>query len=417
MAGTVGRFEATPFSQLAIGCENCHGPGSAHIEAMSPARLQANAKGAPIEKQIDKAIDKHIDTYIVNPASLTPYLADNICMGCHQNGDARILKPGKTYQDFRPGQPLDDTVSILMVPPKKESPPTADHLEHYYSMTLSKCYRASEGRLACITCHNPHVEPTSEEAPAYFRTRCLTCHTNQSCKLPIATRLQQKPANNCIGCHMPKRDIQVISHSSATNHRIVSTPDEPFPDFAFHQTTASLPDLIHLNPPSKPAPGQQATPPPLLTLLAAYGELVPRHPEYLTPYFNTLDRLQQAQPDDPLVQASLGRKELQSGNYQAAADHLRRSLEKDTTTATTYADLASALAHLGDTEQPIPLLEKSVALDPFNPLSRKMLIVQLIQAKQYLQAQTALEEYSQIFPQDDVMRQALARARATSPQP
>jgi hypothetical protein len=368
---------------------------------MSPEKLRAQPKGVPV------------DTHIVNPAQLTPYLADNICMGCHQNGDARILKPGKTYQDFRPGQPLDDTVSILMVPPKKEAPPTADHLEHYYSMTLSKCYRASEGRMACITCHNPHVEPTSEEAPAYFRTKCLTCHNNQSCKVPLAKRMQQKPANNCIGCHMPKRDIQVISHSSATNHRIVATPDEPFPDFAFQQTTTALPDLIHLNP----APGQQATAPPLLTLLAAYGELVPRHPEYLNPYFATLDRLEKAQPDDPLVQASLGRKELQSGNYQAAADHLRRSLEKDTTTATTYADLANALAHLGDTEQPIPLLEKSVALDPFNPLSRKMLIVQLIQAKQYEKAQTALEDYARVFPQDDVMRKALDRARATSPQP
>jgi len=28
-----------------------------------------------------------------------------------------------------------------MVPPKRESPPQQDLLEHYYSMTLSKCYR------------------------------------------------------------------------------------------------------------------------------------------------------------------------------------------------------------------------------------------------------------------------------------
>jgi hypothetical protein len=401
VAGTTGQFESKPFSQLAIGCESCHGPGAAHIQAMSGAALQAQAKAAPI------------DTHIVNPARLTPYLADNICMGCHQNGDARVLKPGKTYQHFRPGQPLDDTVSILMVPPKPESPPTADHLEHYYSMTLSKCYRSSSGRLRCITCHDPHVEPSREEAPAYFAAKCLTCHTNQSCKLPIATRMQQKPANNCLGCHMPKRDSQVITHSSATNHRILARPDEPFPDFAFHQTTASLPDLIHINP----APGQEAVPPPLLTLLAAYGELAQKHPEYVAAYFRVLDRLQQTEPDNPLVQASLGRRDLRNGDYQAAAAHLRRSVENDATTATTYSDLADALAHLGDTEQPIPLLEKAIELDPFNPLSRKMLIVDLIQAKQYEKAETALEQYSGIFPQDDAMRKALARARANSPQP
>jgi TolA-binding protein len=43
--------------------------------------------------------------------------------------------------------------------------------------------------------------------------------------------------------------------------------------------------------------------------------------------------------------------------------------------------------------------------------------VQLIQAKQYAKAETALEQYSGIFPQDDLMRQALARAKANGPQP
>ena len=212
---------------------------------------------------------------------------------------------------------------------------------------------------------------------------------------------------------MPKRDIQVISHSSATNHRILARPDEPFPDFAFHQTTESLPDLIHINP----APGQEGVPPPLLTLLAAYGELAQKHPEYVAVYLKVLDRLQQTQPDDPLVQASLGRRDLKNGDYQAAAAHLRRAVANDTTTATTYSDLADAVAHLGDTEQAISLLEKAIDLDPFNPVSRKTLIVDLIQAKQYEKAETALEQYSGSFPQDDLMRNALARARASSPQP
>ena len=397
VAGTNGKYESKPFSELAIGCENCHGPGAAHIRAAGHSpQAKHDLTGT--------------DLKIVNPARLTPYLANNICMGCHQTGDVRVLKPGKTYQDFRPGQPLDDTLSILMVPPLPESPPTADHIEHYYSMTLSKCYRSSGGRLACITCHDPHVEPASEQAPAYFAAKCLTCHTNLSCKLPLAVRMQRKPANDCTGCHMPKRDIQTISHASATNHRILARPDEPFPDAAFHQTT-SLPDLIHLNP----APGRADVAPPLLTQLAAYGELAENKSQFTEAYFKVLTQLEQTEPDEPLVQAALGRRDLKKGDYQAASEHLRRSLEHDANTATTYSDLAEALAHLGDTEQPIPLLEKSIALDPFNPQNRKRLIVQLIQAKQYAKAQAALEDYTSVFPQDDVMRQTLARARAISP--
>jgi Tetratricopeptide repeat len=401
VAGSNGRFASTPFSQLSIGCENCHGPGAAHLRAMSGAR-------PPSAKTPARS-----DPAIVNPAKLTPYLADNICMACHQTGDARVLKPGKTYQDIRPGRPLDDTLSILLIPPTRESPPTADHVEHYYSMTLSKCYRASQGRLSCITCHDPHVQPSSEEAPAYFRGKCLTCHTNQSCKLPHEARMQKTPANDCAGCHMPKRDIEVISHSSATNHRIPATPDEPYPDITFRQTTASLPDLIHLNP----APGRQANPPPLLTLLAAYGELAENKPEYVVPYLKVLGELEKTQPDDPLVQAALGRRDLKNGDFQSAAGHLRRALANGQPAATTYADLADALAHLGQTDEAISLLNKSIELDPFNPVARKMLVVRLIDAKQYAKAHEALQQYLEVFPQDDFMRQMLARAEGNSAQP
>lgn len=400
VAGSDGQFDSPAFFELAIGCESCHGPGAAHVKAMQNPRAQQ--KSNPIS-----------NAAIVNPARLTPYLVDNICMACHQTGDARVLKPGKTYQDIRPGRPLDETLSIMMVPPTREAPPTADHVEHYYSMTLSKCYRASQGRLSCITCHDPHVEPSREEAPKYFAAKCLTCHTNQSCKLPIEIRMQKQPANDCIGCHMPKRDIQVISHSSATNHRIVATPDEPFPDVTFQQTTASLPDLIHLNP----APGKEAVPPPLLTLLEAYGDLAESKPEYISSYLKVLDQLEKTQPDVPLVQSVLGRKDLKEGNYTSAVRHLRRAIELGPPVATTYADLADALTHLGETEEILPLIEKAIDLDPFSPAARKMQIVRLIQLKQYPKALEALKQYIEIFPQDDFMRRMLALAEAQSPQP
>ena len=400
VAGSNGQFDSPAFSELAIGCESCHGPGAAHVKTLQNPRTQEKSSAVS-------------NAGIVNPARLTPYLADNICMACHQTGDARVLKPGKTYQDIRPGRPLDEILSIMMVPPTREAPPTADHVEHYYSMTLSRCYRASKGRLSCITCHDPHVEPSREEAPKYFAAKCLTCHTNQSCKLPIETRMQSQPANDCIGCHMPKRNIQVISHSSATNHRIVATPVEPFPDVTFQQTTASLPDLIHLNP----APGKEDVPVPLLTLLEAYGDLALSKPEYVVPYLKVLGQLEKTQPDDPLVQSALGRKALMNGDYTAAVGHLRRALQDGQPVATTYSDLADALAHLGQTEEALPLFEKAIDLDPFEPISRRKLLVQLIETRQYAKAHEALKHYLEIFPQDDFMRQMLARAEGMSPKP
>ena len=311
IAATNGKYESEPFAQMAIGCENCHGPGEPHKAAVLGGATRSNGK----------------DFHVVNPAQLSPALTNNICMSCHQTGDVRVLKPGKTYQDFRPGQPLDDTLSILMEPPTRESPPQNDHLEHYYSMSLSKCYRSS-GNMSCISCHDPHVEPTAAAATAYFKSRCLTCHTERSCKLSIGARHDTNPADNCVGCHMPKRDIRVISHSTVTNHRILARPDEPFPDATFNQTTAALPDLIHLNytPGSKDGL-------PLLSLLQAYGEMAETRPQYAERYLSVLKQIEHAEPDNSLVQAALGRRDLKEEKLSEAVTHLQRALGIGSTTS------------------------------------------------------------------------------------
>ena len=145
-----GLYQDPPVLELAIGCENCHGPGELHVN----------------ERLAGKPVQGKVDPSIVNPAKLSPWLADNICMNCHE-GDIRALQPGKTEADFRPGTPLNRTVAILKAPidPQSTESPL---LEHYYSMTLSKCYRGSNGKLGCQNCHDPHVQPSAEEAPEIF---------------------------------------------------------------------------------------------------------------------------------------------------------------------------------------------------------------------------------------------------------
>jgi predicted CXXCH cytochrome family protein len=385
-----GHFASQPFSELTIGCENCHGPGLAHVVAAQMGQGGYAGK----------------DGSIVNPASLTPGLANDLCMSCHQIGDVRVLKPGKEFQSFRPGTALDDTMSILSVPPQRESPPQQDLLEHYYSMTLSKCYRSSGERLSCITCHDPHVEPSSLEAPAYFRKKCLICHNEKSCTVPLLVREKQQPVDDCAGCHMKKRDIREISHSSITNHRILTRPNEPFPDIAFQQTTSTLPDLIHLNAP----PAKKGVPLPALTLLQAYGELVEKHPQYLTRYFAVLQELEHTDGSDPLVQAALGNRDLHAGHYSEAVEHLRRAVNGGVQKTILYTDFAEALLKLDRTNEALAVLQKATELDPFNAALRKQLIVQLIQVKDYANARKELEDYVARFPGDSFMREMERRA-------
>lgn len=386
--GTNGKYQDPPFAEVSIGCEKCHGPGQDHIRAMN------NPAGKATRMQI------------VNPAKLTPNLADNICMACHQTGDARVLKPGRSYGDIRPGGPLDDVLSIFLVPPSPDSPPSSDHVEHYYSMILSKCYRASKGRLGCISCHDPHVQPAEPDAPAYYNGKCMVCHSTRSCRLPMAARVSTTPTDNCIGCHMPKRDIHVISHSSATNHRIVATAEEPFPDATFHMTGTALPDLIHLNA----TPGHDEDRPPLLTLLQAYGELATKNPQYVERYLDVLRQLEKSTPDSALVQASAGRRDLKNGDLASAASHLQRSLELDPRQATSCADFSEVLARQGRNEESIAWLDKSIDLDPFNPFTQRSLIGELVHEKNFARVRAALERYVRTFPQDEYVRRMLNAA-------
>ena len=207
---------------------------------------------------------------------------------------------------------------------------------------------------------------------------------------------------------MKKRDVQEISHSSITNHRILARPDEPFPEIAFQQTTATLPDLIHLNP----APGKKAVAPPALTLLQAYGELMEKHPEYTQRYFAVLNELERSDPNNPTVQGAIGNRELHSGKYEDAVSHLQQALKGGSTNTVLYTDLAEALIRLDRKVEAVAALRKATEADPFNPTLRKTLIVQLIQNKDYVSAKTEMEDYVKRFPQDGFMRQMLARAQA-----
>ena len=382
--GGDGLYEDPPFAEVAIGCENCHGPGRQHADA----RLAGIASD---------------DESIVHPLKLPVRLAENICMYCHQGGDARILQPGRGHFDFRPGEWLNDTVAILKFPMDRDNPTESDLLEHNSSMELSLCFRASRGELSCFSCHEIHRQPQSSEAAPYYREKCYQCHGDDSCSAAPETR----GGNDCASCHMPKRDIAEISHSSLTNHRIVRHPGQPYPAEAFERTTPDLPELVHVNRP----PGAGGGALPLMVRFQALGELSARRPELSQRYIELLAEAAELHGDDPLVLASLGRKARLENRVPEAIDYLTQALGAGSRTPSTYEDLATLLIQADRDADAAEILRQGVEAAPFNPRLRKMLALRYIELKSYRNAFETIQGFVERFPEDDFMRGLFRQVR------
>jgi hypothetical protein len=381
-----GRFEEPPFAELAIGCENCHGPGQSHVAAAQMGLSPGS---------------------ITNPAKLSPWLADNICMSCHQTGDARVLQAGKTYRDFTPGTELNDTLSIFLIPFSRESAPKDDLLQHYLSMHLSKCYLKSGQRLGCVSCHDPHVQPAQREAPAYFRQKCLACHSEKNCAVPLFLRQHKTPPDDCAGCHMPKRDVTVISHSVLTNHRIVADAEEPFPEVAFHMTTPQLPDLVQLSAnPAKPDA------PPPLTLLQAYGQVMLAHPEYRARYWSVAEQLKSTQPDNVQVLEALADEAAQNKNAKGSAlaiRYLEDAILHGATNPADFEELAELLVAANRQAEAANILRQGLQLASYDAELYRLSTTIYFALNKMQEACEVASKGRQRFPQDDAIRGLMNR--------
>jgi tetratricopeptide (TPR) repeat protein len=158
-----------------IGCERCHGPVGNHVQAIEadfPDRAIINVASAPAETSIAS------------------------CAECHIVGSRSVIESA----------PEDPTFA--------RSPGL--------TLTFSRCYTSSSGGMTCLTCHDPHRE--AEHSASFYEAKCLTCHARPA-EAPVAKPAGRRatcpvsPAQDCLGCHMPKVPFPDL-HTSLTDHSI-----------------------------------------------------------------------------------------------------------------------------------------------------------------------------------------------------
>jgi tetratricopeptide (TPR) repeat protein len=385
VSGKPNRFQQPPFRSLTIGCERCHGPGAIHVQQ----RKEGASLGGPV------------DFSIVNPAKLPMELRDDVCAQCHFAGDARVLRPGKNYLDFRPGTKLANVVAIFSASPALKGTRFIA-LDQFEQLKMSRCAIASKGRLGCITCHDPHVQLHGVEAAEQFRERCLTCHKTDTCLAPLARRRATSPPDNCVQCHMPKEPLENISHASSADHRILRDPSEN-PLAGTLRSSIYSAELIYAATPLNFSEAR----PDLRSLALAYTQAVPRYPELGQKGFAVLELAARELPDDAEVQASyglilliaqpresahaaeilqkaialgskspevrtkLGNLRLRQGQVTAAIDLYKDSIQVDSFYTPPYLELARVYSLLKDFKSAREILDLVLKGDPGNDAARE----------------------------------------------
>jgi hypothetical protein len=159
--------------RASVGCESCHGPGREHAAAMQSS-------------QSDLAI-----RFIQGRSTALEEI--QMCGRCHRLPE------------------------MLSAPPSKSDPKLARFQP--VGLLNSECYRRSEERLRCTTCHDPHQ--TVDLNPQNYTSKCVNCHS----KVDQGQKLcPQSPKDNCVSCHMPA--VEVHPGISFHDHWIRARPSE-----------------------------------------------------------------------------------------------------------------------------------------------------------------------------------------------
>jgi predicted CXXCH cytochrome family protein len=207
---------ATTFAELTVGCEACHGPGSAHVDwARTHARVPARGLTTALDERRGVAWTRDAATGQPRRSrTRTSQREIEVCAQCH-------ARRAQLAEDYRPGTPFLDAYRPALLGPElyHADGQQRDEVFIWGSWLQSRMHRAG---VTCSDCHDPHTQKLRADGNAV----CTQCHDPARYDAHAHHRhASGSPGAQCAECHMPRTTYMVIDGRRDHSMR-VPRPDQ-----------------------------------------------------------------------------------------------------------------------------------------------------------------------------------------------
>lgn len=192
----------TSWSEISVGCEACHGPGSHHIQ-------WAEGDETLLDLGLTIRFSRSPPLASTDAATLDRQSEEPVCARCHsiRSQIAEGYRPGDNWLDFYHPEPL-------IAPYYHSDGQQREEVFTWASFAQSRMH--AEG-VTCSDCHEPHSQQLRIDGNAL----CTSCHAvNEYDRQTHHFHPIDTPGAQCVNCHMPATTYMVVDQRRDHSLRI-----------------------------------------------------------------------------------------------------------------------------------------------------------------------------------------------------